>query len=400
VPVIVNYPLFIRTTLTNFFFFAGLNCFLLLPLYIQGLGGSEIEIGVVMGLYSAAGIVCQPLVGAWVDAFGRRPFMRFGTATVVVTELVALVSDSVGVFGVLRLLQGIGYSAFFVSNYTMAIDLVPVERRGWALGIYGVAGLTSTALAPLAGEWMVARYGFRGLFVLAALLTSVAVALVWRIPERRPRIDAAPGRLPALQGSVDLVVQWPMLIALVFGLGSGALFTFMPTFAESLGVSSLALFYTAYAGAAMLVRVTSGGLIDSRGRCAVIVPSMLIQGLAVGILAALGLQLARGHQLPVLPFLFLGGFLAGGAHGFLYPGLAALVTDATTLARRGAVVGWFSAAVLSGNALGAFVFGYLAARLGYGLMWTALSLILLTGFALSVKLEEARLYVRNEVASS
>ncbi|PYM36547.1 MAG: hypothetical protein DME17_09855 [Candidatus Rokuibacteriota bacterium] len=387
-PVIVNYPLFIRTTLTNFFFFAGLNCFLLLPLYIQGLGGSEIEIGVVMGLYSAAGIVCQPLVGAWVDAFGRRPFMRFGTATVVVTELVALVSDSVGVFGVLRLLQGIGYSAFFVSNYTMAIDLVPVERRGWALGIYGVAGLTSTALAPLAGEWMVSRYGFRGLFVLAALLTSVAVALVWRIPERRAHIDAAPGRLPALQGSLDLVVQRPMLIALVFGLGSGALFTFMPTFAESLGVSSLALFYTAYAGAAMLVR------------CAVIVPSMLIQGLATGILAALGLQLARGHQLPVLPFLFLGGFLAGGAHGFLYPGLAALVTDATTAARRGAVVGLFSAAVLSGNALGAFVFGYLAARLGYGLMWTALSLILLMGFALSVKLEEARQYLRNEVASS
>ena len=399
-PVIVDYPLFIRVTLTNFFFFAGLNCFLLLPLYIQGLGGSEIEIGVVMGLYSAAGIVCQPLVGAWVDAFGRRPFMRFGTATVVVTELVALVSDSVGVFGVLRLLQGVGYSAFFVSNYTMAIDLVPVERRGWALGIYGVAGLTSTALAPLAGEWTVSRYGFRGLFVLAALLTSVAVALVWRIPERRRHIDAAPGRLPALRGSVDLVVRRPMLIALVFGLGSGALFTFVPTFAESLGVSSLALFYTAYAGAAMLVRVTSGGLIDSRGRCAVIVPSMLIQGLATGILAALGLQLARGHQLPVLPFLFLGGFLAGGAHGFLYPGLAALVTDATTAARRGAVVGLFSAAVLSGNALGAIVFGYLAARLGYGLMWTALSLILLMGFALSVKLEEARQYLRNEVASS
>ncbi len=388
-PAIVNYPLFIRTTLTNFFFFAGLNCFLLLPLYIQGLGGSEIEIGVVMGLYSAAGIVCQPLVGAWVDAFGRRPFMRFGTATVVVTELVALVSDSVGVFGVLRLLQGIGYSAFFVSNYTMAIDLVPVERRG-----------TSTALAPLAGEWTVSRYGFRGLFVLAALLTTVAVALVWRIPEGRAHIDAAPGRLPALKGSLDLVVQRPMLIALVFGLGSGALFTFMPTFAESLGVSSLALFYTAYAGAAMLVRVRSGGLIDSRGRCAVIVPSMLIQALATGILAALGLQLARGHQLPVLPFLFLGGFLAGGAHGFLYPGLAALVTDATTARRRGAVVGLFSAAVLSGNALGAFVFGYLAARLGYGLMWTVLSLILLMGFALSVKLEEARQVVRNEVASS
>ena len=399
-PVIANYPLFIRTTFTNFFFFAGLNCFLLLPLYIQSLGGSEIEIGVVMGLYSAAGIVCQPLVGAWVDAFGRRPFMRFGTATVVVTELVSLVSGSVGLFGVLRLLQGIGYSAFFVSNYTMAIDLVPVERRGWALGIYGVAGLTSTALAPLAGEWMVSHFGFRGLFALSALLTSVAVGLVWRIPERRRHIDAAPGRIPTMHGSLDLVFQRHMLIAFIFGLGSGALFTFMPTFAESLGVSSLALFYTAYAGAAMLVRVTSGGLIDSRGRCAVIVPSMLIQGLATGILAALGLQLAHGNQLPVLPFLFLGGLLAGAAHGFLYPGLAALVTDTTAPARRGTVVGLFSAAVLGGNALGAVVFGYLAARLGYGTMWTALSLILVAGFALSVKLEEVPHRLRNEVASS
>jgi MFS family permease len=400
VPAIVNYSLFIRTTLTNFFFFAGMNCFLLLPLYIQGLGGGAIEIGVVMGLYSAAGILCQPLVGAWVDAFGRRPFMRFGTGIVVLTELMALGSSSVGVLAVVRLLQGIGYSAFFVSNYTMAIDLVPVERRGWALGIYGVAGLTSTAVAPLAGEWTISRFGFRGLFVLAALLTSVAVGLVWRIPEGRGRIDAAPGRFPTLNGGLALLIQRPMLIALVFGLGSGALFTFMPTFAESLGVSSLALFYTAYAGAAMLVRLTSGGLIDSRGRCAVIIPSLLIQGLATGILAALGLQLARGHQLPVLPFLFLGGFLAGGAHGFLYPGLAALVTDAAAPARRGAVVGFFSAAVLSGNALGAFVFGYLAAWLGYGIMWSALSAILLAGFVLSVRLEEAPLLLRNEVASS
>ena len=46
-------------------------------------------------------------------------------------------------------IQGIGFSAFFVANFSYVIDLVPPARRGWALGIYGVSGLASTALAPL-----------------------------------------------------------------------------------------------------------------------------------------------------------------------------------------------------------------------------------------------------------
>ena len=70
---------FVRATITNFFFFFSLNCFILLPLYIEGAGGTEIEIGIVMGLYNAVGILCQPLVGPWVDALGRRSFMHVAT---------------------------------------------------------------------------------------------------------------------------------------------------------------------------------------------------------------------------------------------------------------------------------------------------------------------------------
>ena len=61
---------FARAMLAAFFFFGSLNGFVLLPLYIHQLGGSEAAIGVVQGLYSGAGIVCQPLVGALVDRLG------------------------------------------------------------------------------------------------------------------------------------------------------------------------------------------------------------------------------------------------------------------------------------------------------------------------------------------
>ena len=73
--------------------------------------------------------------------------------------------------------------------------------------------------------------------------------------------------------------------------------------------------------------------------------------------------------MPALPVLVVAGLMAGGAHGFLYPGLAALVADQAPEARRGAVIGVFSAVFLVGNAGGAFLFGYVAHALGYGRMW-------------------------------
>lgn len=374
--------------MTNFFFFASLNGFVLLPLYIEKVGGTEIEIGIVMGLYSAVGILCQPLIGPWVDTVGRRPFLRLGVALALASALLATLTRSVPWLGVVRAVQGIAFSAFFVANYAYVIDLVPPARRGWALGIYGVSGLLSTALTPLLGEVVIRALGFPPLFVGCALLATVAAVLVW--PMREP---ARPEALPVrgwqwARAGVGDLLRRHMAVTVFFGLGTGTIFAFLPTFAESLGVTTLGLFYTAYAGAAMGVRVVGGRLIDTRGRRAVIVPSMFVQVAATGVLSALGLLVTRASAVPVLPALFVAGLLAGGAHGFLYPGLSALVADEAPEARRGAVVGIFSAVFLVGNAAGAFAFGYVAHALGYGLMWGLLSALLLGGAAFSTGLAD------------
>ncbi|MGH7277900.1 MAG: MFS transporter, partial [Candidatus Rokuibacteriota bacterium] len=192
------------------------------------------------------------------------------------------------------------------------------------------------------------------------------------------------------RAAVEDIFQRYMAVTVFFGLGSGTLFAFMPTFGESLGVHTLSLFYTAYAGAAIAVRVVGGRLIDTRGRRAVIVPSMFLQACATGILAVVGLVLDRAGTAPVLPMLILTGLMAGASHGFLYPGLAALVADQTPEARRGVVVGFFSAVFLAGNAGGAFVFGYVTHLVGYGSMWGFLSALLLVGLLLSLRLTDSR----------
>lgn len=380
---------FAQSMLTSFFFFGSLNGFVLLPLYVKQLGGTEAAVGLVQGLYSATGIVCQPLVGALIDRLGRRFFMLVGTGVLAVTCAAFAVSASIPIFGVLRAFQGIAFSAFFVANYLHVVDLVPVERRGWALGIFGLSGLLSTSLAPLLGEAIVRHLGFRWHFAAMLVLAAASLALVTRLRDVRPPI-AGPG--PGVEGirrGLEEALRLHMAVMFFFGLGSGAIFTFLPTFAEQLGVRGLGLFYTAYAGAAMAVRVAGGGLIDTRGRRAVIVPSMFVQATAAGVLASVALLIAPSSHVPVLPFLFLAGALAGGAHGFLYPALSALLMDVTPEARRASAIGTFSSVFLVGNALGAMLMGVIAHAFGYRVMWVAVWAILLAGFAVSRGLRDS-----------
>ena len=372
--------------LTNFFFFAALNGFVLLPLYIQRLGGDEADIGLVQGLYSAAGIVCQPVVGALVDYLGRRFFMRLGAGLLVVSCALFVVSSPLPLLGALRALQGVAFSTFFVANYIHVVEMVPAERRGWALGIFGLSGLVSTSLAPLVGELMIRRFGFPWFFAAATVVAAGAASVVWRVQDVRPAaLGARPGLHVIREGLLQLR-HMHMLLAFFFGLGTGTIFTFLPTFGEFLGVTSVGLFYTAYAGAAMLVRVAGGTLIDVRGRRAVIIPSMFVQTCATCLLALVALLFRPPLGLPVLPFLFLAGFLAGGAHGFLYPAMSALLMDVTPERRRGSAVGIFSSVFLVGNSIGAIVFGYVAHGLGYPVMWGALTLLLAVGFVASFRL--------------
>jgi MFS family permease len=381
---------FVRAIVTNFFFFLGLNGFVLLPLYIQQLGGNEIQIGMVMGLFSGVGIVCQPLIGPWVDVIGRRPFMLVGIGLTVAASLLAAVPGGVPLLAVVRACQGIGFSMFFVASFSYVVDIIPPAERGWALGIYGVSGFVSTAIAPLFGEWIIRTVGFRVLFALSAGLGVVTFALLWPVREA-PRGPGGPLRLApgAVRAALEDVLHRHMFVTMFFGLGSGTIFAFLPTFAEDLGVTTLSLFYTAYSLAAIAIRVAGGRLIDTHGRRAVIVPSMFVQAAATGVLALLGALVTRTSATPVLPALFVAGLLSGGAHGFLYPGLAALVTDTTPDARRAAVVGVFSAMLLTGQTAGAFTFGWIATAAGYGAMWGVLTALLLVGCLVSLRLRPA-----------
>jgi MFS family permease len=221
-------------------------------------------------------------------------------------------------------------------------------------------------------------------------MAIVAAGYVWSLPRGRPGSPLPMAGSLWERGGLDELRHRHMVVTLFFGLGAGTIFVFVPTFADSLGIETLALFYTAFAVAAIGVRVFGGRLIDTHGRRAVIVPSMFVQTGATALLALLGFLVNRTSLTPVVPVLFVIGLMSGSAHGLLYPGLAAMATDHAPETRRGVIVAMFSAVFLVGQTAGSFVFGYVTHAVGYRFMWMMLASFLLLGAALSMRLVERR----------
>lgn len=365
-PAVYTRP-FVFTALANFLLFSNLNVYTLLPLYIQQLGAREGQIGAVMAMYSVAAVLCHLAIGPLLDRGGRKPFLLAAAALATAVSVAFAFTNRLGwhFFG-LRFLQGCAFAVFMTGNLTLLADLVPPSRRAEAVGIFGVSGLVTIALAPAVGEMVIREWGFPALFAGSALLGVGAFCMTWaiRVPQAAER--ERPGRLEA----GFLRAFFPVLMAgLQFGLANSVVFVFLPPFARAVGISRVGPFYIMYTAMAVAVRFFGGGLADRWGRRQVILPALLALSLGVMLLSVM----------TSIPLLLLVAFINGTAHGFVYPATSALALDLAPQRIRGKALALFNVAVLIGVTTGAFGFGWLAQHLGYRPSFVGLGCLLALG---------------------
>lgn len=365
---------FLVTAFANLLFFLSLNGFNLLPLYIKHLHGTEAQIGFIMGMYSLASILFQPLAGVAIDRAGTKRFLYLGGAICLAGTAGFLVSDGLNtVFPLLRFLHGVGFSFYFTANFIIIAEITPPSRRAEALGVFGATGLVSMALAPALGELVIVHFGYPAFFGAALTLGVGCLAASTRVPGTRPAAGVGE------RMDIRRVLRGPraralLAVACMFGLALGAIFVFIPTYAQSVGIARVRTFYLFYAGAAIAVRLFGGPFMDVLGPRRIIPPSLALQALANLVLVFLGSSLTLG----------LAGFLGGVAHGFLYPSFSVLVVELVAAEHRGKMVGLFSSVIGAGAALGAMLLGVVAGAWGYPAIYGVAIVATLVALVVSV----------------
>jgi MFS family permease len=357
---------FVLTCVASFFFF--LSFYLLLPtlpLYAQEHGMGESEIGLIIGAFAFTALLVRPGVGRAIDRRGRRGILLLGTAVFLFSSLAYHFTRTVGSLLALRLLHGSGMGLFTTAASAVTTDLAPPERRGEAMGYFGMAANLAMAGGPAVGMWLIGDGAYGGLFLTAGGVAALAVLLATGIPETLPA-----GAAPAVPGPLfSRAALLPSGAMLSLCITYGAVVSFLPLLGQQVGMGNPGLFFTVYAVFLVLTRPQAGLLSDRVGRAAVILPGMALVAAAMGALA-----LARGPG-----WLLLAGALYGIGLGAAHPALLALTTDRAAPTERGRAMATLYAALELGISSGSVLLGLLLASTSFPVMFGAAAAIAVAG---------------------
>jgi MFS family permease len=310
------------------------------------------------------------------DRYGRKKVLIVGWLFGIPVPFLLMWAPTWGWIVFANVLLGINQGLAWSTTILMKIDLVGPRERGKAMGLNEFAGYLAVALSALATGWVAEAFGLRpepfylgvgfvalglGLTVLFVRDTAGHVAAEVR---QRFGSEADPTLGGTLSGrEVFALASWrhPALFGssqagLVTNFKDGLAWGLFPLLfaAGGLSLREIGLLTFIYPALWGLLQLWTGKLSDRIGRKPLIAGGLLVQSVALGVVAL-------GSDFRIW---MVGSALLGAGTAMAYPTLLAAVADVAHPAWRGSAVGVYRLWRDSGYAFGAIVAGLLADLVG------------------------------------
>lgn len=358
-PVELYTPRFFTLAAANFCVLSSFGAFFMFPLFVLEQGGTESDIGIIMGAFALASVACRPWISRMIDRTGRKRSYSIGLLVMSLAPLAYLTfggdpGASYSALIAVRICHGVGFALCITAAFTFVADIIPANRLNEGLGIFGVSGLTGSALGPAMAEFIICRFGFDVLFMSAA--TIAFLGFLFHLPVKETyRATMRMGQDSFFELFQNRRVMTVAILAVLFGFGLAASNGFVAPLANDRGLGFISLYYIAYSLAAVLTRVFGARLADRFGEDRMIPYALALTGMGL-----LSLILARNSVL-----LMTSGFMGGIGHGFLYPSLNALALRGGPVAVRGRITGIFTGSIDAGVFGGSVALGYVGKWAGF-----------------------------------
>ncbi len=291
----------------------------LLPLYLSEEFGADMdEVGMVLSGYVLMALFIRPFSGFFVDSFPRKVVLLICFFFFFILFGGYMVAGSLMAFFLVRTLHGAPMGAATVSNSTVAIDVLPSERRAEGIGYYGLSNNLATAISPTVGiliyEWY---HSFNLIFLLAFVVAGIgflincSLHLEKKVPLKRNQ--------PLSLDRFFLLKGWSQGICIAcFGCSYSIISTYLAIYGkEELGITTgTGIFFGILSVGLMLSRIVGartlrqGRVVEnaSRGVLISLVGYLLFAAVHTTwayYAAALIIGLGNGHMFPAFQTMFV-----------------------------------------------------------------------------------------------
>lgn len=261
--------------ISGFFYFA--SPMLVTPLitgFSESLGAGAALMGMVGGMMNLCSLFCRPAVGSFIDRVSKYRLSMAGLLLMTAACAGYLFSASPLMVLFFRIVNGAGFALCSSSMSTWVSLLLPPDRIGSGMGIYGMMNALAMAVAPSIGVVLYQTLGYRVSFVIAAVFTALAMVLIQFVTDRgepvpRPasseagergnKVTDSPKRLTIVEPKVLPIA----LIIMLFAIPYCATQSFIVRYTETRSLAvTVSLFFPIYAAALLLLRLTMRNLFD------------------------------------------------------------------------------------------------------------------------------------------
>ena len=337
--------------------------------------GSSASVLAFIVAFGVAKALTNLAAGSAAARAGRRRLLIAGWAIALPIPALIAVAPSWGWIVAANVLLGVNQGLTWSMTVVMKIDLVGPERRGLALGLNESAGYGGVALAAGLSGWLAADFAARDVLVVGGAVVAVTGLLVsWlfvrdteghvALEQARDHADAHGQAPPMREAFARASFRDPALrscsqAGLVNNLNDALAWGLVPLYlaAHGAGVGDIGLVAALYPGVWSVAQIATGHWSDSAGRKPLIVGGMLLQALALALLAAGAGAIGAAAVAAVL---------LGLGTALVYPTLIAAISDAVTPVARAPVVGVYRFWRDSGYVAGGLVAGGVADAVGFG----------------------------------
>jgi len=151
--------------------------------FIQEFGGGIEQFGFAIGLMVLAQSVTSYFTGKYSDRFGRKIFLITGGFAMSGVVLgYAFISTLIELY-ILQILNGVTNAMQMTMETSFLGDITEKLSRGTDIGKYHAAVGIMTALAMMAGGFVIGELGFKVIFYFTAAIIFLSTLILFRIKE-------------------------------------------------------------------------------------------------------------------------------------------------------------------------------------------------------------------------
>lgn len=216
------------------------------PFYIERLGASGSQYGLLIAVYAIMQFVFSPFWGSLSDRAGRKPVLLTGIFGGGLTVLMFGLASQLWMLFAARLLSGLLASATMPAAMAYIGDSTSEAERGGGIGKLGAAAGLGLILGPGLGGWLAGESLSTPFFIAAGLSLASMLLIAAFLPESLPPHDSRAGGAglktanlreiwQALFGPIGGLLLMAFLVSLaatnfqaIFGLYALAKFGFNP----------------------------------------------------------------------------------------------------------------------------------------------------------------------------